>query len=872
MPPLAPPEAAAAPLSVLDPTAPGRPAALSPAAEPPFDPAWYLQSYPDVAFLGMDPWSHYQSYGRALGRRPSGHAPQGATTGRLAAPALGRRRRRLAGVATTPDRLGCFEQAFQAIAAQVDGIHVYLNGHAEVPAFLRGLPQVRCHLSAEHDDLGDAGKFFALPSLSDGHFLSFDDDIAYPADYADRLIAGVQAYDCPVGVHGSLLRRDVGSYYRHEGRYTLHFKAALARDLPVDVLGTGTLCFDLDRHRPGTRFDYRNMADLWAAEAFARDGTPLVCLRRDEGWLQPLDTGTESIWDANRVRPTVQKILVEQKTGALVGMARPKSACFPRIFIGIKTYNRVEYLRHCLASVIETLEPGFDYVVAVADDGSDDGTEAYLASLRLPVDLAVIRNRRRYASGQFNELVGMAMHRQADFMFILDDDVVFRKPGWVSAYRQAALDSGYHHLCHYNLPHHAQLAPRRGVDPNPAALASSRHPLSAYGTVESAMGALMTLTPEVVARVGQADETNFFVRGQWHVDFSARACRAGFNEYNRFFDLRGSNEYIELQNTVAAEYKTSIAWTSDEFKRAAQPDEVARRKAIVRARDRIHAPARPAFLAAEQTARAPLTVNDVFDRVVVLNLDRRPDRLALIDRRLSDLGIRYERFRAHDGRAPEVQAAHAAYAARIASYPPSRITDSRGFYQGGFPTSEQARYLQARSGRPAIRSAGAWAYLLGYRDILMQALQDNLARILVLDDDCLFHRDFGRIFARAAEEVPTGWRTLHLGTLQHHHDRTERYSDHLYLPHGCIVGSHAVGYQAQAIPEILNRIDMMNLPFDVGPLQQDAMRHRDQTFVVTPDLAIQDDLASDINSSDLAADEVKSETNRYGWRLADYQQ
>jgi glycosyltransferase involved in cell wall biosynthesis len=852
-----------------------------------FDAEQYRSTYPDVDILGMDPTEHYLKYGRFLGRMSvDGDAAKspnstefskvpatklvGAERQHLSVPTILDRRTRYAGVATTANRLHSFEQAFQTIAAQVDTVHVYLNGHAHVPSFLRNLPQIRCFLSSDHDDLGDAGKFFSLPALRDGYYLSFDDDIAYPSDYADRLIKSNRDYDCPVGVHGSLLRRDTPSYYRPEGRYNFHFKASLDRDIPVDILGTGTLCFDLDRSRLRSSFDYRNMADLWAAEAFARDGTPLICVHREEGWLRPLDNGTVSVWDANRFQPTVQKVLVEHKSEALASVARAKSKSFPRIFIGIKTYNRVDYLRQCLTSIMQTLEPGFDYVVAVADDGSDDGTNEYLSALRLPIDLSVIRNRRRYASGQFNELVDMAMRRQADFMFILDDDVVFRKSGWVSAYRQVALESGYHHLCHYNLPHHAQLAPNRGVDPSPTELESSRHALSAYGSVEQAMGALMTLTPEVVDGVGQADEANFSVRGQWHVDFSARACRAGFNEYNRFFDLRGSNEYIELQNTVANEYKTSIPWTSDEFKHANHADEVSRRKSIVRVRDRIHSTARPAFVSVDQTARAPLTVNDVFDRVFVLNLDRRPDRLALIDRRLSAIGVRFERFCAHDGQSAEIQAAYAAYAESISNFAPSRISNSMAYYQGDFSTSEQARYFQSKSNKPAIRSAGAWAYLLGYRDILMRTLQENWGRVLILDDDCQFHVDFGRIFARVAADMPQGWRTLHLGTLQYHHDRTERYCRHLDLPHGCIVGSHAVGYQAHAIPEILNRIDMMNLPFDVGPLQQDAMHHRDQTFVISPNLAIQDNTASDINSSDCTATELKSETNRYGWRLQDY--
>lgn len=36
----------------------------------PFDPIWYMQAYPDVKALGMDPYSHFRLYGKLLGRTP----------------------------------------------------------------------------------------------------------------------------------------------------------------------------------------------------------------------------------------------------------------------------------------------------------------------------------------------------------------------------------------------------------------------------------------------------------------------------------------------------------------------------------------------------------------------------------------------------------------------------------------------------------------------------------------------------------------------------------------------------------------------------------------------------------------------------------
>jgi GR25 family glycosyltransferase involved in LPS biosynthesis len=43
-----------------------------------------------------------------------------------------------------------------------------------------------------------------------------------------------------------------------------------------------------------------------------------------------------------------------------------------------------------------------------------------------------------------------------------------------------------------------------------------------------------------------------------------------------------------------------------------------------------------------------MKVNEFFDKVVVINLDRRTDRMEILDAQLKELGIEYERFSAID--------------------------------------------------------------------------------------------------------------------------------------------------------------------------------------------------------------------------------
>ena len=102
-------------------------------------------------------------------------------------------------------------------------------------------------------------------------------------------------------------------------------------------------------------------------------------------------------------------------------------------------------------------------------------------------------------------------------------------------------------------------------------------------------------------------------------------------------------------------------------------------------------------------------VNEMFDRVVVINLDRRPDRLEKITKQLNRLGIAFERFSAVDD---------------------------------GNPVESCKNSHQA---------------------VLSKARADGLGSILILEDDALFGDDFLSEFEKMRGELPNSWDMLYLG-------------------------------------------------------------------------------------------------------------
>lgn len=105
--------------------------------------------------------------------------------------------------------------------------------------------------------------------------------------------------------------------------------------------------------------------------------------------------------------------------------------------------------------------------------------------------------------------------------------------------------------------------------------------------------------------------------------------------------------------------------------------------------------------------------NKIFDRVVVINLDSRPDRMESFDAQASRLGIKYERFAAVEAALPKL--------------PP------------------------------------VWACKQSHLSVIEQALRDGIKRLFVFEDDALFVEDFNERFEKLYNELSDDWDMLYLG-------------------------------------------------------------------------------------------------------------
>jgi len=200
-----------------------------------------------------------------------------------------------AGMASVPWRENTLELAVRSLVKQVDKVHVYLNGYGEVPGFLRGacpflgdslLSKIVVYRSQQGGDKGSSGKFHGA-SYCNGIYLSCDDDILYPPDYAARMAGKLNAYKRRVltCVHGANLRRPVKSYYT--SLRTIRFEHPLLADAVVEIAGTGTLAFDTAVFRPVV--EEPSYDDPQVAVQARQQQLPIVAIARPERWLTNID-------------------------------------------------------------------------------------------------------------------------------------------------------------------------------------------------------------------------------------------------------------------------------------------------------------------------------------------------------------------------------------------------------------------------------------------------------------------------------------------------------------------------------------------------------------------------------------------------------
>lgn len=180
------------------------------------------------------------------------------------------------------------------------------------------------------------------------------------------------------------------------------------------------------------------------------------------------------------------------------------------------------------------------------------------------------------------------------------------------------------------------------------------------------------------------------------------------------------------------------------------------------------------------------------------------------------------------------------------------------------PSIEETKVTTNRRG---IGSVGSWAILKSMHNMLIDAKNKGYQRILLLQDDTIFHKNFYEVFREKIKNIDDqNWKLLYLGASQHEWSSVNTVHSY-YHPCGTTDGAFAVGIHCSVFDELLHEIAKFNMPFDSGPLWTIQKRYHEQCYVLYKNIIIADLRSSDLRKSR----DMQSFSQRFKWNLDNYE-
>jgi len=230
---------------------------------------------------------------------------------------------------------------------------VALNSYDEIPIELY---DKKINLLITDNEKGDAYKFTNL-NISDGYFLTIDDDLIYPENYTKYVIDKIEEYNRKsiITFHGrSFNEFPINSYYNVKTNVS-HFKSRLNEDIKVQFGGTGVMGFHTDLLKLDLNyFKYPNMADIWIGKYAKERSIDIVCSKRKKNFILQQDIDESIYGSYNRgdeIQTEIVNSIYENKEVSII----------------VPTFDNVEFIDDCVNSIIESCR-GIKYEILIGID------------------------------------------------------------------------------------------------------------------------------------------------------------------------------------------------------------------------------------------------------------------------------------------------------------------------------------------------------------------------------------------------------------------------------------------------------------------------------------------------------------------------
>lgn len=264
-------------------------------------------------------------------------------------------------MASFPPRKAGMLLTVAALLPQCDRLCLYLNGYDRRPKELpksQKLTVILASPSRSAPDKGSQGKHHWLDRYGDAYYLTVDDDILYPADYTEKMVAAIDRYSrkAIVTAHGSLYRLDPSGRIPKKGLDRAHkicrmYSEGISEDIYVHICGNGcagccpseigmTGAVSTGPLHSGDDGDYAIFAQA--------NSVPIVRMATPAGWLKPND----AVWP----------IQAQHKDAARLRLQDAKARSWPnpwRLFPGEIAPSRPEPSAGLAPAIVTVSMPTF---------------------------------------------------------------------------------------------------------------------------------------------------------------------------------------------------------------------------------------------------------------------------------------------------------------------------------------------------------------------------------------------------------------------------------------------------------------------------------------------------------------------------------
>jgi GR25 family glycosyltransferase involved in LPS biosynthesis len=232
-------------------------------------------------------------------------------------------------------------------------------------------------------------------------------------------------------------------------------------------------------------------------------------------------------------------------------------------------------------------------------------------------------------------------------------------------------------------------------------------------------------------------------------------------------------------------------------------------------------------------------INNFFEKIYLLNLDKRSDKLEIVSKKLKKRNINFERFSAIDGSL-----------SKFDNIWNNIINNYNDF--------------DKKLGRKAIRSRGAMGCMLSIESIILDAKDKKYKNILILEDDIIFNKEFDNRILKI-KNISTDWALIYLGASQYDWNNIKFFNEDFYFAEKTC-GTFAFGISSSYYDKILNLIKNYEVPIDTYFGYYFQPKFLSKCFVFKENLIIADVTSSDIRESrnqKLHASLMRWDLNRY---------